>query len=78
MDRVTEWNLQSLINPALELHTATQVAEIAASGLAPPDGRESAIIAELPAGNYTAIVRGVNETTGVALVEAYDLDPKVP
>ena len=31
-------------------------------------------IAELPAGNYTAILRGVNNTTGVALVEVYDLD----
>ena len=29
----------------------------------------------LPAGNYTAIVRGVNSTTGVALVEVYDLGP---
>ena len=29
----------------------------------------------LPPGNYTAIVRGVNNTTGVALVEVYDLDP---
>ena len=28
----------------------------------------------LPAGNYTAIVRGVNDTTGVGLVEVYDLD----
>src|SRR5262249_36050218 len=44
------------------------------SGLAPADPRESAIIADLPAGNYTAIVRGVNNTTGVALVEVYDLD----
>ena len=43
------------------------------SGYAPGDGRESAIIADLPAGNYTAIVRGVNNTTGVALVEVYDL-----
>jgi len=34
---------------------------------------ESAIIANLPAGNYTAIVRGVSNTTGVALVEVYDL-----
>ena len=34
---------------------------------------ESAIIANLPPGNYTAIVRGVNNTTGVALVEVYDL-----
>ena len=39
--------------------------------------RESAIIADLPAGNYTAIVRGVNNTTGVALVEVYDLSPEL-
>ena len=51
-----------------------QVRDITASGLAPADGRESAIVADLPAGNYTAIVRGVNNTTGVALVEVYDLD----
>jgi hypothetical protein len=43
------------------------------SGLAPGDQRESAIIGVLSAGNYTAIVRGVNSTTGVALVEVYDL-----
>jgi hypothetical protein len=53
--------------------TTNQVREITASGLAPADGRESAIIADLPAGNYTAIVRGVNSSTGVALVEVYDL-----
>jgi YVTN family beta-propeller protein len=55
--------------------TSDQVVEIRSSGHAPRDARESAIIAELPAGNYTAIVRGVNETMGVALVEAYDLSP---
>jgi len=55
--------------------TSDQVLEIRSSGHAPSDARESAIIAELPAGNYTAIVRGVNETMGVALVEAYDLAP---
>jgi hypothetical protein len=54
--------------------TRGQVLEIQNSGLAPGDPRESAIIADLPAGNYTAIVRGVNNTTGVALVEVYDLD----
>ena len=54
--------------------TSNQVADIRNSGHAPTDGTESAIIAELPAGNYTAIVRGVNNTTGVALVEVYDLD----
>ena len=53
--------------------TANQVRDIQASGHAPSDGRESAIIADLPPGNYTAIVRGVNNTTGVALVEVYDL-----
>ena len=39
--------------------------------LAPNDLRESVIIASLPAGNYTAIVRGKNNTTGVGLVEVY-------
>jgi hypothetical protein len=53
---------------------SNQVAEIRASGQAPHDGRESAIIAELPPGNYTTIVRGVNNTTGIALVEVYDMD----
>jgi hypothetical protein len=53
--------------------TAGQVHEIQASGYAPSDPFESAIIADLPAGNYTAIVRGVNNLTGVALVEVYNL-----
>ena len=54
--------------------TSDQVLDIRNSGHAPTDGRESAIIAELPASSYTAIVRGINNTTGVALVEVYDLD----
>jgi hypothetical protein len=53
--------------------TNDQVQQILNSGRAPLDTRESAIIANLPAGNYTAIVRGVSSTTGVALVEVYDL-----
>jgi len=55
--------------------TSNQVGEIRDSRHAPADGSESAIIADLAPGNYTAIVRGVNDTTGVALVEVYDLDP---
>ena len=55
--------------------TANQVFDIRVSGHAPGDGRESAIIAELPPGNYTAIVRGVNDSTGVGLAEVYDLSP---
>ena len=54
--------------------TSDQVPRYLDSGHAPADPRESAIIADLPPGNYTAIVRGVNNTTGVALVEVYDLD----
>ncbi len=50
-----------------------QVADIQNSGHAPGDAMESAIIADLPPGNYTATVRGVNDTIGVGLVEVYDL-----
>jgi hypothetical protein len=42
--------------------------------LAPTEDAESALVANLDPGAYTAIVRGVDDTTGVALVEAYDLD----
>jgi hypothetical protein len=52
----------------------SQVSAIQNSGHAPTQPSESAIIATLSPGNYTAIVRGVNNTTGVALVEVYDLD----
>src|ERR1043165_1042190 len=56
--------------------TSDQVTDIRNSGYAPTDLRESAIVADLPAGNYTAIVRGVSRTTGVALMEVYDLNPQ--
>jgi hypothetical protein len=55
--------------------TSDQVAEIQNSGLAPRDPLESAVIATLAPGSYTAIVQGVNGGTGVGIVEAYDLDP---
>ena len=54
--------------------TSSQVAAIQNSGHAPGDPSESAIIATLPPGNSTAIVRGVINNTGVALVEVHDLD----
>jgi len=52
-----------------------QEAEIKATKVAPTNDRESALIAILPAhgAGYTAIVRGANETAGVALVEIYSL-----
>lgn len=49
----------------------TQSAEITNAGLAPSDDRDSAIIASLPVGNYTAILRGKGNSTGVGLVEVY-------
>jgi hypothetical protein len=77
-----------LADPTLELHDAhgaliasndnwqdTQKAAIQASGLAPPNASEAAIIITKPAGNGTAIVRGKNNTTGNALVEFYRLPP---
>jgi hypothetical protein len=54
--------------------TAEQVTEIQNSGHAPTVATESAIIANLPLSNYTAIIRGKNIIVGVALVEVYDLD----
>lgn len=54
--------------------TSDQVAEIQNSGLAPGDPAESALVAVLPPGIYTAIVRGVGGGTGVGIVEVYDLD----
>jgi hypothetical protein len=53
--------------------SSSQVIAIANSGHSPLEPAESAIIAPLPPGHYTAIVRGNNNTTGVALVEVYDL-----
>ena len=51
-----------------------QQADIIATGLQPSNDLESAIVITLTPGNYTAIVSGVNDTTGVALVEVYGLN----
>ena len=77
----------ALADPTLELHDPngtllasndnwkdTQQTEIQATGLAPTNDKESAIVRTLTPGNYTAIVRGVNDGTGVALVEVYGLN----
>jgi hypothetical protein len=50
-------------------------AAIQAEGLAPSQPAESALQATLNPGNFTAILRGVNNATGVAVVEIYDLSP---
>ncbi|MFZ1221039.1 MAG: PKD domain-containing protein, partial [Chthoniobacterales bacterium] len=81
-----------LYDPVLELHgpgafaTITndnwrddpvQAAAILATGLAPYDNLESAIDATLNPGLYTAVVRGKNNTSGVGVVEVYDLSQTV-
>ena len=53
----------------------TQQADIQASGYAPGDSREPAIVRTLAPGAYTAVVRGINGTSGAALLEVHDLDP---
>jgi hypothetical protein len=77
-----------LANPMLELHddtgaiiasnddwqTNANEQEIIDTGIAPTDPLESALLITLEQGAYTAIVRGVNNGTGIGLVEAYDLD----
>ena len=83
----------ALADPVLELHgpgsfaTITndnwrddpvQEAAILATGIPPANDLESAIDATLSPGAYTAVVRGKNNSSGVALVEVYDLSQAVP
>jgi uncharacterized delta-60 repeat protein len=76
----------SLLDPTLSLRDSngnliatndnwkdSQQSEIAGTGLAPTDDRESAILALLAPGSYTAIVAGKQAITGAALVEFYNL-----
>jgi hypothetical protein len=53
--------------------TQDQVADIQASTVAPSNDAESAIIGTLAPGSYTAQLRGVNNTTGIGVAEAFDL-----
>lgn len=52
----------------------SQQAEIEATTIPPDSEAEFAIVRTLDPGNYTAVVRGKNNTTGVAVIEAYDLN----
>ena len=51
--------------------------DIEATGIPPTDDRESALLVELAPGAYTALIRGKENTSGVALVEVYDLNQGV-
>ena len=77
-----------MLDPTLELHDGTGAlvdsndnwgqsansAAIANSGVAPTNASESAILKSLAPGAYTAVLSGVNQTGGTAVVEVYDLD----
>ena len=52
----------------------TDAGNVAATGLAPTDDLEAAIVTTLTPGAYTAVVSGVGGGTGVALFEIYDLE----
>jgi len=78
----------ALQDPVLELRDATGALLVSSdnwvdapnkqaiidSGLAPSQNLESAILTSLDPGSYTAVIHGVNDGTGTAVVEAYDLD----
>jgi hypothetical protein len=74
-------------NQYLELHDATGAivgqndnwnahrADVLATGIPPTDEHEAVIAISLQPGRYTVVLRGVDDSSGVALVEAYDLSP---
>jgi pectinesterase len=82
---------QLLTDPTLELHDGNGIAiafndnwrdaqssEIEGAGIPPPDDRESAILATLPAGPYTAVLTGADGGAGVGLIEVYNLGSTEP
>ncbi|MFL6588590.1 MAG: hypothetical protein ACJ8M4_00290 [Chthoniobacterales bacterium] len=77
----------ALTNPRLELFDGngslllandnwkeTQQSEIERSGVSPGNDAESAILASLPAGSYTAVVSGQDASVGTSLIEVYNLE----
>jgi hypothetical protein len=53
---------------------ASNAAQVTASGFAPSDTMEAAILVSLAPGPYTAIVSGVGGSTGIAIVEVFEVD----
>jgi hypothetical protein len=74
-----------LADPILQLYDSTRALvaqnnnwnahrfEVMATGIPPGDEHEAVVLATLQPGAYTAVLRGINDSSGVALVEAYDL-----
>ncbi|MBA3650327.1 MAG: hypothetical protein H0W66_02310 [Chthoniobacterales bacterium] len=78
-----------MADPVIELHgpdgavqsndnwRATQANEITATGLAPTFDAEAALIATVAPGAYTAVLSRKNSSSGIGLIEVYDLDSEV-
>lgn len=74
-----------LANPTLDLYRGSQLilsnddwknpdeSNIRNTGLAPTNDKEAAILVTLDPGSYTAVIRGKNNATGIALVEVYQM-----
>jgi hypothetical protein len=80
-----------LANPTLDLVNSSgtvirsndnwrdsQRSEIESTQLPPNHDEESALVETLPPGAYTAVVRGVGRTTGIGLVEVYNISSSTP
>jgi hypothetical protein len=83
----------ALADPTLELHGSggfvtvlnnnwqddpAQALLIQSTGIPPTNDLESAIYAVLPPGVYSGIIRGNGDTTGVGLIELYDVSQALP
>lgn len=68
------FNGETLVRENDNWQSASNANDMIASGIAPTNASESAILIRLEPGFYTTVVRGVNDTTGIALVEVYEAD----
>lgn len=89
---LSQFGLTGLLDdPTLELYNSSnqltgfndnwresQETEIINSGVPPQNDRESALVATLAPGSHTVVVRGKNNTSGIGVVEAYDLEAQAP
>ena len=65
---------ETLVRENDNWQSAANANDMIASGIAPTDANESAMLIRLEPGFYTTVVRGVNDATGIALVEVYEAD----
>jgi hypothetical protein len=68
-----EWHDNAGISAVNDDWKQTQQSDIEATGIAPADDRESAILRWVPPGPHTAVLRGKDNGSGIGLLELYDL-----